>query len=200
MITNEQIRQCVNDCSKAGHKIGMRDISYVLLSHQYEDKATAYRVLFGLDADFNADYVYTYDLTGDMVYLREYVERNLIVDISGKKKKKNAKYVGSADISFEENKAEIINLIKETQKALEDGTIEAKDALKIQADLRVKLNDKFAVTEDARDQIVIVQQKFNSVCQCGREVARRPITKEEAMEMYDLVEKETENNNSEYDL
>lgn len=189
MITNEQIRQTINECTKAGHAIGMRDISYVLLCRHYEDRATAYRILFGLDADFNPDYAYTYDQTGAMNYLRGYIDLNLSDDAQGKKKKK--KLSVEDDISFEENKAEIIRLIKQTQEELALGNIEAKDALKIQADLRVKLNDKFAVTEDAREQIVVVHQKYDAICgRCGAEVARRPISKEEAMEMYDLIEKD----------
>lgn len=188
MITNEQIRQTINDCSKVGHSIGMRDISYVLLCKHYEDKATAYRILFGLDADFNAEYVWVYDQTAAMTYLKDYVDRNLIEVLTTKKKKK--KLSDEEDISFEENKAEIIALIKKTQDALANGEIDAKDALKIEADLRVKLNDKFAVNEDTRDQIVIVQQKYSSVCECGRECAPRPISKEEAMEMYNLIERE----------
>ena len=189
MITNEQIRQTINDCTKAGHAVGMRDISYVLLCKHYEDKATAYRILFGLDADFNADYAATYDQTASMNYLRDYIEFNL--NDGEQKKKKKKRISDDDDISFEENKAEIIRLIKQTQEELAKGNIEAKDALKIEADLRVKLNDKSAVTEDAREQIVIVHQKYDSVCsRCGTEIARRPITKEEAMEMYDLIEKD----------
>lgn len=188
MITNEQIRQTINDCSKAGHSIGMRDISYVLLCRHYEDRTTAYRILFGLDADFNADYAYTYDQTASINYLRDYMEFNLTSDAETKKKKKK---VSAEDISFEENKAEILNLIKATKQAFENGEIEAKDALKIEADLRVKLNDKFSVTEETKDQIVVVHQKYDAICsRCGAEVARRPISKEEAMKMYDLVEKD----------
>ena len=53
--------------------------------------------------------------------------------------------------------------------------------------LRSRLNAK----EEAREQIVVVNQKYDAICgRCGCEVARRPISKEEAMEMYDLVEKE----------
>lgn len=189
MITNENIRQTINDCAKAGHSVGMRDISYILLCKHYEDIATAYRILFGLDADFNADYVYTYDQTNSINYLRQYIENNLMVDLSGKKKKKKV-LSDEEDISFEENKAEIIKLIKDTQEAMTRGDIEAKDALKIQADLRVKLTDKFRVQEDVRDQIVVVYPKYSSVCACGRECAPRPISKEEAMKMYDLIEKE----------
>lgn len=189
MITNEQIRQAINECSKAGHFIGMRDISYVLLCKHYEDRATAYRILFGLDADFNADYAFTYDQTAAMNYLRDYVEFNLNEGTQSKKKKR--RIAEDDDISFEENKAEIVNLIKATKQAFENGEIEAKDALKIEADLRVKLNDKFSVTEDVKDQIVVVNQKYDAICsRCGCEVARRPISKEEAMEMYELVEKE----------
>lgn len=190
MITNEQIRQTINDCTKAGHAIGMRDISYVLLCKHYEDHATAYRILFGLDADFNADYAYTYDQTASINYLRDYVEFNLNDDSFSPKKKKK-KISTEDDISFEENKAEILNLIRATKQAFENGEIEAKDALKIEADLRVKLNDKFSVTEDVKDQIVVVHQKYDAICgRCGAEVARRPITKEEAMKMYDLIEKD----------
>jgi hypothetical protein len=167
----------------------MRDLSYVLLCRHYEDRATAYRILFGLDADFNADYAYTYDQTASINYLRDYVDFNLNTDDITKKKKK--KVSSSEDISFEENKAEILNLIKATKQAFERGEIEAKDALKIEADLRVKLNDKFGANEQVQDQIVVVQQKYDSICaRCGTEIARRPITKEEAMKMYDLIEKD----------
>ena len=63
--------------------------------------------------------------------------------------------------------------------------------MKIEADLRVKLNDKFGANEQVQDQIVVVQQKYDSICaRCGTEIARRPITKEEAMKMYDLIEKD----------
>lgn len=189
MITNEQIRQTITDCAKAGHSVGMRDISYVLLCRHYDDRATAYRILFGLDSDFNAEYAGTYDQTLAINYLRDYAEFNFTDSAQQKKKKK--KLSSDDDISFEENKAEILNLIKATKQAFENGEIEAKDALKIEADLRVKLNDKFSVTEDVKDQIVVVNQKYDAICgRCGCEVARRPITKEEAMEMYDLIEKD----------
>lgn len=184
MITNEQIRQTINDCTKAGYAIGMRDISYILLCRHYEDHTTAYRILFGLDADFNADYAYTYDQTLAINYLRDYMEFNLNDDAGVKKKKK--KVSSDDDISFEENKAEIVNLIKATKQAFENGEIEAKDALKIEADLRVKLNDKFGANEQVQDQVVHVFTKYNSICSCGREIYIP--TKEDLMEKYGLVE------------
>lgn len=183
MISNEQIKRTIEECAKANHIVNVRDISYALLCLHYEDSLVAYKCIFGNDYDYNQEYHNTYDQTATMSYLKTYVEFNLMND-----KKKKTK---SEDISFEENKAEIIKLIKETQEALERGDIDAKDALKIQADLRVKLNDKFSVKDEIQDQVVIVSSKFDAVCgRCGAEVSRRPISKEEAMEMYDLVEKE----------
>lgn len=184
MITNEQIRQTINDCTKAGHAIGMRDISYILLCRHYEDHTTAYRILFGLDADFNPDYAYTYDQTLAINYLRDYMEFNLNDDAGVKKKKKRIS--SDDDISFEENKAEIVNLIKATKQAFENGEIEAKDALKIEADLRTRLNDKFNVQPNELEQVVHVFSKFNSICSCGREIYVP--TKEELMDKYNLVE------------
>lgn len=185
MITNEQIRQTINDCTKAGHAVGMRDISYVLLCKHYEDKATAYRILFGLDADFNADYAATYDQTASMNYLRDYIEFNL--NDGEQKKKKKKRISDDDDISFEENKAEIIRLIKQTQELLAKGDIEAKDAVKIEADLRVKLNDKFGASEQIQDQVVHVFTKYNSICSsCGREIYIP--TKEDLMKKYGLTE------------
>lgn len=191
MITNEQIRQTVNDCTAAGHAVGMRDISYVLLCRHYEDKATAYRILYGLDADFNPEYAHTYDQTATIRYLRDYMELTLDMDSRSGRQKRGKRIPAEDDISFEENKAEIIRLIKQTKEALEDGKIEAKDALRIEADLRVKLNDKFAVQADNQEQIVYVFEKFNDICPyCNHEISRRPMSIEEAKERYNLIERE----------
>ena len=83
----------------------------------------------------------------------------------------------------------MIKLIKETQIALENGYIETKDALKIQADLRTKLNSQFNVSDDSNGQFIVVNQKFNDICPyCGREVSAKIISKEEAKLIYNLKE------------
>ena len=108
------------------------------------------------------------------------------VEASGSKTRKKK----DGDISFDENKAEMIKLIREAQEALDRGEIEAKDALKIQADLRVKINDRFGVKEDTQEQMVVLNPKYDAICPyCSHEVARKPISKEEAMEKYNLIEK-----------
>ena len=56
--------------------------------------------------------------------------------------------------------------------------------------ISVKLNDKFQVQGEAKEQIVQIMPKYDHVCpRCQIEIARRPMTKEEAMEEYDLIEK-----------
>lgn len=183
MISNEQIKRTIEDCAKANHTVSVRDISYVLLCMHLDDSLVAYKCIFGNDYDYSQEYHSTYDQTSTMAYLKTYVEFTLLND---KKKKKT-----SEDISFEENKAYMLSLKRQTEEAMANGEIDKKDGLKILADLSVKLNDKFNVSDSSQEQYVHVFAKYDAVCpSCGREISRRPITKDEAMEMYNLVEKE----------
>jgi hypothetical protein len=183
MISNEQIKRAIEDCARANHTISVRDISYVLLSMHLDDSLVAYKCIFGNDYDYNQDYHATYDQTSTMTYLKSYVEFTLLND-----KKKKTK---TEDISFEENKAYMLGLKKQTEEAMAAGEIDKKDGLKILADLSVELNDKFNVSNSSQEQYVHVFAKYDAVCsRCGAEISRRPISKEEAIEMYNLVEKE----------
>ena len=172
VLSNEKINELIELGAKEGKPVRVRDISYVLLSSCYEDKEVAYKSLFGASSDG----------------FEEYKSSDVVKFLESKLNKKESKKGKGEDITFEENKAEIIKLIKETQDALEKGTIEPKDALKIQADLRVKLNDKFSVNETVQEQLVIVNCKYNSVCECGRELYIP--TKEDLMKEYNLIEKQ----------
>lgn len=182
MITNEQIKQCIADCKKAGHTIGLRDISYVMLCKHYDDYALAYKCLFGLDVDYNAEYVHTYNQTASIEYLKLYVAENF-KEVTKRNKK------GYDDISFDENKAYMLKLKKDTEDAIANGEIEKKDGLKILADLSVKLNDKFDVKDFSKDQLIFVNNKFADVCPtCGHETPMP--SKERCMREYNLIEKE----------
>ena len=146
-----------------------------------DDPAVVYKCLFGKDESFQQEQYAAYDNTAAVNYLKTYVEYTLL----DKKKTKS-----SMDISFEENKAEIINLINETKRKEEAGEIDAKQSLDLQTKLRVTLNDKFRVQAEEQDHIVQVAQKYDDLCpRCLCEIARRPMTKKEAMEEYDLVER-----------
>ena len=54
-------------------------------------------------------------------------------------------------------------------------------------DISVKLNDKFSVSEEVKEQLIYVNAKYNAICECGRELYIP--TKEDLMKEYNLVEK-----------
>ena len=183
MISNDKISAIIEDCKLSGFQIRVRDISFVILSKHYEDVSVAYKAIFGSDA--NDSIIDSYVNSKEIAFLKSYIESN-ILNKGGKKRK--GKLSDEDDITFDENKAEIIKLIKETQKALEEGRIKSADALKIQADLRVKLNDKFNINDTSKDSLVIVNHKYNAICDyCGHE--HYIPTKEDLMEKYNLKEK-----------
>ena len=189
-ISIEDIKKIIEDASKKGFMIGVRDIAFVVLLDAFENEDIAYKCLFGSESGFMQEYASVYARTGAVEYIKDYID--ILSANNGSRSKKQ----DIDDITFDENKAYMIKLKKDTEEAMANGEIEKKDALKILADISVKLNDKFNVKDANEDrQVVIVQNKFNAICECGREIYVP--TKEEMMKKYNLVEKDVDvkNNN-----
>ena len=189
-ISIDDIKKIIEDASKKGFKIGVRDIAFVVLLDAFENEDIAYKCLFGSESGFMQEYASVYARTGAVEYIKDYID--ILSANNGSRSKKQ----DIDDITFDENKAYMIKLKKDTEEAMANGEIEKKDALKILADISVKLNDKFNVKDANEDrQVVIVQNKFNAICECGREIYVP--TKEELMKKYNLVEKDIDvkNNN-----
>ena len=189
-ISIEDIKKIIEDASKKGFKIGVRDIAFVVLLDAFENEDIAYKCRFGSESGFMQEYASVYARTGAVEYIKDYID--ILSANNGSRSKKQ----DIDDITFDENKAYMIKLKKDTEEAMANGEIEKKDALKILADISVKLNDKFNVKDANEDrQVVIVQNKFNAICECGREIYVP--TKEELMKKYNLVEKDIDvkNNN-----
>lgn len=189
-ISIEDITKIIEDARKKGFKIGVRDIAFVVLLDAFENEDIAYKCLFGSESGFMQEYASVYARTGAVEYIKDYID--ILSANNGSRSKKQ----DIDDITFDENKAYMIKLKKDTEEAMANGEIEKKDALKILADISVKLNDKFNVKDANEDrQVVIVQNKFNAICECGREIYVP--TKEEMMKKYNLVEKDVDvkNNN-----
>lgn len=189
-ISIEDIKKIIEDASKKGFKIGVRDIAFVVLLDAFENEDIAYKCLFGSESGFMQEYASVYARTGAVEYIKDYID--ILSTNNGSRSKKQ----DVDDITFDENKSYMIKLKKDTEEAMANGEIEKKDALKILADISVKLNDKFNVKDANEDrQVVIVQNKFNAICECGREIYVP--TKEEMMKKYNLVEKDIDvkNNN-----
>lgn len=174
-MDNEQIKKTIEHFKESGETIRVRDIAYTLLSKMFADSKTAYQCLFGSEG---------YDEYADdemRSKLEQYLSdagyiRSVSTDDSG-------------EITFEENKKEMERLLAKTQQAMDDGLVDPKDALKIMADIRVKLNDKFKVESKKQDRMIVVEKKYNHICERYRCECYLP-TKEDLMEMYNLVEKE----------
>ena len=178
-LTIEKVGEILTNASSQGANLKVRDIAYVLLRRYFDDRSYAWRVCF-TDADYDEKTIDAYEEGIGYQFLREVLAE--VRDKGG--------LLYDEDITFEENKAYMLKLKRDTEMAMEAGDLEKKDGLKILSDLSVKLNDKFSVQAEVKDQMVVVNAKYTDVCEyCGRETAPRPMTKEEAMEAYNLKEK-----------
>ena len=178
-LTIEKVGEILTAASTHGANLKVRDIAYVLLRRYFDDRSYAWRVCF-TDADYDEKTIDAYEEGTGYQYLKEVLME--VRDRGG--------LLYDEDITFEENKAYMLKLKRDTEIAMESGELEKKDGLKILSDLSVKLNDRFQVQAQVKDQMVVVEQKYDDVCpRCFSEVARRPLSKEEAMKMYDLIEK-----------
>lgn len=179
MISNEDLNKIIEKAQKDGYFIKVRDISYVILRNGFEDYSVAYISLYG-SAD--KDEIEKYENSKEIAYLKKAISKYI-------HKRKGAK---EGDITFEENKAYMLKLKADTERAMANGEIETKDGLKILADISVKLNDKFAVSDMTKEQLIYVNIKYNSICEkCGAELYIP--TKEDLIKEYNLIEKDSSN-------
>lgn len=179
-MDNEQIKGTIEHFKEGGKTIRVRDIAYTLLSKMFVDGKTAYQCLFGSAEGYD-------DYTDDEMRgkLEQYMsDAGYIRSISTDD--------DTGEITFEENKKEMERLLTKTQKAMEDGVVDPKDALKIMADIRVKLNDKFKVESKNQYRQIIVEKKFDFVCPHTRHECYQ-LDKDFAMKKWNLIEN-TQNN------
>jgi hypothetical protein len=175
-MDNEQIKKTIEHFKEIGETIRVRDIAYTLLSKMFADSKTAYQCLFGTEGydDYADDEMRSKleQYLSDAGYIRNMSEDN-----------------DTGTITFEENRREMELLLKKTQQSMDDGLVDPKDGLKIMADIRVKLNDKFKVESKQQARYIVVQKRYNNVCpHCNREIYIP--SKQDLMEEYNLTEKQ----------
>lgn len=177
-LTKEKVGEILTKASENGLSLKVRDISYVLLRRYFADRSYAFRVCFGADADYGDSVIDAYEEGEGYAFLKEELEG--VRDRSG--------VVYNDDITFEENKAYMLKIKRDTEEAMAKGELDKKDGLKILADLSVKLNDKFSVQAEVKDQMVLVSTKYSGICEYCQHEIYIP-TKEQLMKEYNLIEK-----------
>lgn len=199
-----KIQKITEDAQKRGHDVRIRDISYALLKKVLGDSQIAYTVVFGVPNTDND--VEAYDSLESVKYLVRWFEKDLSSKDEKKndseeliktiKKQKKSESIDDESMSFEDNRAGIekqIDEILELKRQLIDANGKCIDVKtmatlqKTEADLRAKLNDKFGASEKSNEQYIVVQPKFNTICEhTHRECWIQ--TKRYAMEHWHLIE------------
>lgn len=151
MIQKEEYVKITNSLKKEWPKITEKDISFVILCDTIADKGLAYKLAYDKDIESAKakDYYNTKQITAILNALAPY----------------GIGVVNEDTITKEQNKAELIQLLDKIKNLADNKMIALKDAVKMEADIRVKLNDKFEMDlSNKQKRIIVVPQKHDIVC------------------------------------
>ena len=117
-----------------------------------------------------------------------------IAKLIAQSKGKKTDATNDGSMTFEENREgietqlrEIVELKKEAMDSVDGADLKTLALLqKTEADLRVKLNDKFGAAEKTAEQYIIVQPKYNKICPYTRHECYE-MTEEYAMQQFHLI-------------
>ena len=166
MISYNDIKDIINSLKTEGIEAKVRDVAYLVMCDSFVDKSLAAKV----------------------AYQEDEKPSNKVLSVLSEKLKPFG--IGAVTtISKDENREELLKLLQKIQDAERDGTIDPKDAIKIEADIRVKLNDKFNIEEEeGQRRIIVVPQKHDIICKwTSRECSAMP-SKEACMKYYNLID------------
>lgn len=166
MISYNDIKDIINSLKTEGIEARVRDVAYLVMCDFFVDKGLAAKV----------------------AYQEDEKPSNKVLSMLAEKLKPFG-IGGVTTISKDENREELLKLLQRVQDAEREGTIDPKDAIKIEADIRVKLNDKFNIEEEeGQRRIIVVPQKHDIICKwTSRECSAMP-SKEACMKYYNLID------------
>lgn len=189
-LSVNDIKEIVDDASQAGYSIVVGDIMYVVAIRSFQDMNVVYTAIFGKKGDDAI--VKSYDKSKKIKFLKDYITKKYILQSD-----ENDETDIPDDISFDENKAYMLALKKKTEDGIKNGSIKQDKGIEILSKLSIALNDKFAVSEKQDEQRVVVNIKYNHICEWTRKECFLQ-TKEYAMQKWNLVEANKEEDNNEY--
>lgn len=179
MITNANIEEIIKKVKdELNQQVTLRDVMFILNQGMFEDRKTAYKASFGeVISDNDLDvYIYSERIQSLIDLLKPFMGSYSDDGV-----------VSEDDITFEENKQGLIKLLKKTEEAVEKKLMDTKDALKLQTDIRVKLNDKFDTSESNDNKhIIVVPSKHDMICPHTNYECTFMPTKEACMKYYNI--------------
>ncbi len=170
MLKKEDIRIAIKAVKGDWPEVTEKDIVFCAICDVFSDKDLAFLYAYGKKGN------------GDTHYASPNMKKLLVtLEPFG------IGALGNVTVTKEQNKQDLIKLLERVQRLGEEGGLEVKDALKLEGDLRVKLNDKFEMEESQKQKrLIIVPQKHDLVCpHTQRECSYWP-SKEACMEHYKL--------------
>lgn len=197
-----KLEKIIEEAKKHSYDVRVRDVGYAVLVAGLGDENLAHKLIFGEDGNeatykelphikYLVNYLRAEDLKKSESKEAEDIAK-LIAQSKGKKQVSN-----DGSMTFEENREgietqlrEIVELKKEAMDDENGADLKTLALLqKTEADLRVKLNDKFGAAEKTAEQYIIVQKKFDFICPYTRHECYQ-MTKEDAMNKWNLIDKE----------
>lgn len=149
MLKKENIKMILETVRADWEKADEKDIAFAILCDALEDKTLAYRLAYRKSDKEAAAFYQTPRFKKLLDALEPFG-------------------VGSLDnstVTREENKGELLKMLDRIDALLQNGDLEPKDAIKMQTDIRVKLNDKFDMEESQKQKrIIVVPSKHDIVC------------------------------------
>lgn len=194
-----KLDKIIEEAKRRSYDVRVRDVGYAVLAAVLDDEDLAHKLIFGDDGNER-----TYRELPQIKYLINYLRAEDLKKNESKEAEDIAKLIANnkgknndnadGSITFEENRAGMEEQIREIREAItkgmKDETLDDKTfgiLQKTLADLRSKLNDKFGAAEKTAEQYIIVQPKFNTICEHTRHECWLQ-TKEFAMEHWHLIE------------
>ena len=194
-----KLDKIIEEAKRRSYDVRVRDVGYAVLAAVLDDEDLAHKLIFGDDGNER-----TYRELPHIKYLINYLRAEDLKKNESKEAEDIAKLIANnkgkknddgddIGLTYEENYAGAVEQLKRIEdlrtRCDPDDIKTLKDLEKAESDIRVRLVDKFNVQEKNVEQYVIVQKKFDFICPHTRRECYQ-MTKEDAMNKWNLVEKE----------
>lgn len=181
-ISPDDMRAYIDAATKEGLDVGVRDLAYALLNRVFEKPVYSFKTVFSNDSTKTFQ---SYRTSRKAAFTEEYIDKHFTMEekiaIDDDEEVTEREDVAGANLTFDEIKAgleeDLQSLISLRDAKDAEGLpmLEPKDMASVVgriADIRTKLVEKFGSTEKKVEHRVVVNQKYNSICEyCGHEIA-----------------------------